>query len=126
MFTLFVSDGASCHVSCMEGAGCLGPENPRLCGFCLEGFCEIGATPTSTSCDPTPIPYWPPTSMPYSLVFGFFFAFVGLLLLGLVLVGMWVMCRICRRLRAGRKGSFDINVRRNIFPSNSQMYVHNV
>lgn len=103
-------EGASCHDTCVGGAGCLGPMDPSLCGTCYEGLCEIGATPTSSSCDPTPIPYWPPVEMPYSLLFGILFAFCGLLLLCLVLLGVWVMCRVCKRIRAGRNGSFDIQV----------------
>ena len=80
----FMPGDASCDQSCDEGAGCLGPNDPGLCGSCLQGSCDIGPSPTSASCDPTSIPYWPPTEMPYSLLFGFLFAIVGLLLLVVV------------------------------------------
>ena len=114
LYTL--SGEASCHEACEVGAGCLGPSDPDLCGSCDEGFCEIGATPTTASCDPTPIPYWPPTELPYSLLFGALFAICGLVLLGLVLLGGWVVYRICKRLRTGRKDTFDIvNVSYQLF-----------
>ena len=106
----YLSDEAVCHETCEEGAGCLGPSDPDLCGSCVEDFCEIGASLTTPSCDPTSLPYWPPTEFPYSLVFGVLFGLSGLVLLGLVLLGGWVVYRICKRLRAGRKDTFDIIV----------------
>lgn len=102
----------------------MGPHDPALCGRCFGGSCEIGATPTLASCDPTSIPYWPPTNMPYSLLFGILFAFGGLLLLGLVLFGMYLMVHIGRRMRAGRKGTFNINVRPAIQTINKFVLSH--
>lgn len=102
---------ASCHSSCPSGAGCLGPNDRTLCGTCPQSTntCSIGPAPTPSSCDPTPIPWWPPTQLPYSAVFGVFFTFIAIVLAVLVVMVI-VGVKLYKRLKKSRKRSFDINV----------------
>ena len=104
--------GASCHSSCQNGAGCLGPSDQTLCGTCLQSIdtCSIGPAPTLPSCDPTPIPWWPPTQLPYSAIFGVFFTFIAIIVLVVLGVLVFLGIKLYMRLKESQKGSFDINV----------------
>lgn len=93
--------GASCHATCPAGAGCLGPNDPALCGSCdLVGGtfdpCETGPAPSSRSNT--------------GVIVGVVVVVLLVVIVVLVGLGVWVGVVCIRRWKERKKGSFDISV----------------
>ena len=88
-----------CSSSCLTNAGCLGPDDPALCGSCdLVGTfdpCDTGSTEGSSNT---------------AVIVGVVVPLVGVVLLVLVGLGVWGCVVGAKKWREGRQGSFDISV----------------
>lgn len=100
---LLVTGGASCDSSCAPGAGCLGPNNPSLCGVCRR------LEDNSNTCDAVPTPP-PRSSNSMAIILGVVIPIVIIILLVLLALGIWGAVVLSRRWKEGRNGSFDVTV----------------
>lgn len=94
---------ASCHSTCLPNAGCLGPNDPALCGSCnLVGgtFDPCAASPTPTAASRSNV----------GVIVGVVVAVLLVVIVVFAGLGVWVGVVCTRKWKEGRMGSFDISV----------------
>ena len=103
---------ATCHSSCTSGAGCLGPNEPDLCGKCYQtssiNSCDELSPPDTQS--QTCMILWPPTELPFSAVFGLVVGLGGILIILIVIGILVVVYKVRKRFSDENKGSYHVQV----------------
>ena len=100
----------SCHSSC-GNAGCLGPNDPNLCGSCVQigtiSTCDTTTSTTSTTSTTIPTAATSCTPTTVAAVLGVFFTLIAveLLLVACVYFG-W---RVLQKMKERGTGSFDVH-----------------